>query len=116
MVTSVNIRKVTARDRVVLDLDVWMDNPDDHDFSPRVRLAGSTIELSNEGSDGTLASIELDDDALAMAERDRVVEARIKFSVHGMHGILVHKTGNPRDGPKAKKLAEPRWKTVLPLF
>ena len=62
-----------------------------------------------------LATIDLDDDALQMAERDRVVEARIKFSVHGMHGTLTHKTPNPRTGPKSKKLAEPRWKVMLPL-
>jgi len=115
MVTSVDIKKVTARDRVVLDLDVWMDNPDDYEFSPRVSLSGSTVELRQAGVDDVLATIDLDDGALAMAERDRTVEARIKFNVHGMHGTLVHKTPNPRTGPKAKKLAEPRWKTMLPL-
>ena len=69
----------------------------------------------NSSGDEVLASIDLDDEALQMAERDRTVEARIKFSVHGMHGALIHKTPNPRTGPKAKKLAEPRWKTLLPL-
>ena len=49
------------------------------------------------------------------AERDRMVELRVKFSVEGMHGTLTHKTTNVRSGPNAKKLAEPRWKTVLPL-
>ena len=49
------------------------------------------------------------------AERDRMVELRVKFSVEGMHGILTHKTKNTRIAPNAKKLAEPRWKTVLPL-
>jgi hypothetical protein len=115
MVTSINIRKVSSRGKVVIDLDVWMDDPDDFDFSPRIHLSGNSIEMRNAGDDELLASIDLDDDALLLAERDRVVEARIKFSVHGMHGVLTHKTPNPRTGPKSKKLAEPRWKTLLPL-
>ena len=115
MVTSIDIKKVSSRGKVVIDLDVWMDNPDDYDFSPRVCLAGNLIELREPSHEGILASIELDDDALLLAERDRVVEARIKFSVHGMHGILTHRTPNPQTGPKSKKLAEPRWKVMLPL-
>jgi hypothetical protein len=115
MVTSINIRKVSSRGKVVIDLDVWMDDPDDFDFSPRIRLSGNSIEVRNAGDDELFASIDLDDDALLLAERDRVVEARIKFSVRGMHGVLTHKTPNPRTGPKSKKLAEPRWKTLLPL-
>lgn len=115
MVTSINIRKVSSRGKVVIDLDVWMDDPDDFDFSPRIRLSGNRIEVRNAGDDELFASIDLDDDALLLAERDRVVEARIKFSVNGMHGVLTHKTPNPRTGPKSKKLAEPRWKTLLPL-
>ena len=115
MVTSMNIKKVSSRGKVVVDVDVWMDDPDDHDFSPRASISGNSLELRNSGGDEVLTSIELDDEALQLAERDRTVEARIKFSVHGMHGALVHKTPNPRTGPKAKKLAEPRWKTLLPL-
>ena len=92
-----------------------MNDPDDYDFSPRISLVGNAIELSEPTHEGVLASIELDDDALQLAERDRVVEARIKFSVHGMHGTLTHKTQNTRTGPKLKKLAEPRWKVMLPL-
>jgi len=99
----------------VLDLDVWMDDPNDYEFSPRVSLSGNCIEMRVAGDEAVIASIDLDDDALLLAERDRVVEARIKFSVHGMHGTLTHKTANTRTGPKAKKLAEPRWKTLLPL-
>ena len=98
-----------------MDLDVWMDDPNDIDFSPRIALVGNSIELRESTHEGVLASIELDDDALQLAERDRVVEARIKFSVHGMHGTLTHKTQNPRTGPKSKKLAAPRWKVMLPL-
>tara|TARA_B110000014_G_C20066756_1_gene555981 strand:+ start:656 stop:1006 length:351 start_codon:yes stop_codon:yes gene_type:complete len=115
MVTSIDIKKVSNRDKVVVDLDVWMDNPDDYDFSPRASLSGNSLEMRDASGTDILATIDLDDDALQMAERDRVVEARIKFSVHGMHGTLTHKTPNPRTGPKSKKLAEPRWKVMLPL-
>ena len=50
-----------------------------------------------------------------VAERDRLIELRVKFGVTGMHGVLTHKNPNPRTGPNAKKLAESRWKTLLPL-
>ncbi len=118
MVTSVHIKKVSVRDRVVVDLEVWMDNPDDYDFSPRVSLVDNLLSVSVEVESNdfeVLASAELDDEALQLAERDRLVEARIKFSVHGMHGTLTHKTPQPRSGPNSKKLAEPRWKIMLPL-
>ena len=115
MVTSIDIKKVSSRGKVVIDLDVWMNDPNDHEFSPRITLSGNSIELRVHGHEDLLASIELDDDALQLAERDRVVEARIKFNVHGMHGTLTHRTPNPRSGPKSKKLAEPRWKVMLPL-
>ena len=118
MVTSVDIKKVTARDKVVIDLDVWMEDPNDYDFSPRVSLVDNLLSLSVEDESNdfeVLASAELDDQALQLAERDRVVETQIKFSVHGMHGTLTHKTPQPRTGPNAKKLAEPRWKIMLPL-
>jgi len=114
-VTSIDIKKVSSRGKVVIDLDVWMNDPNDHEFSPRITLSGNSIELRVPGHEDLLASIELDDDALQLAERDRVVEARIKFNVHGMHGTLTHRTPNPRSGPKSKKLAEPRWKVMLPL-
>ena len=52
---------------------------------------------------------------MATIERDRMLELRVKFNVDGMHGVLLHKTPNPRDGPKSKKLAQPSWKTILPL-
>ena len=119
MVTSVHIKKVSVRDRVVVDLEVWMDNPDDYDFSPRVSLVDNLLSVSVEVESNdfeVLASAELDDEALQLAERDRLVEARIKFGVHGMHGTLTHKTPQPRSGPNSKKLAEPRWKIMLPLL
>ena len=46
---------------------------------------------------------------------DELIELRIKFGVHGMHGKLTHKTPLQRSGPNSKKLAESRWKTLLPL-
>ena len=72
------------------------------------------MSISNGGNE-TGDSIDLDDEQMNVAERDRMVELRVKFSVDGMHGVLTHKTRNVRTGPNAKKLAEPRWKTVLPL-
>ncbi|HIH81850.1 MAG TPA: hypothetical protein HA309_05405 [Candidatus Thalassarchaeaceae archaeon] len=119
MVSSIDIKKVSSRDKVVIDLDVWMDDPDDYDFSPRASLVDNILSLYVQLDDNeqeVLASFELDDDAVQLAERDRFVEARIKFGVHGMHGTLTHKTPNPRTGPNAKKLAEPRWKITLPLI
>tara|TARA_B100001996_G_scaffold125875_1_gene95399 strand:- start:359 stop:772 length:414 start_codon:yes stop_codon:yes gene_type:complete len=123
MVTSIGIKKVTIKNNVVLDLEVWMDNPDDYNFSPRLSLVDNILsiyaDLDGDGvisDDEILASVELDDEAQQLAERDRVIEARIKFSVHGMHGTLLHKTPLPQTGPNAKKLAEPRWKVMLPLL
>ena len=72
------------------------------------------MSISNGGNEAG-DSIDLDDEQMNVAERDRMVELRVKFSVDGMHGVLTHKTRNVRTGPNAKKLAEPRWKTVLPL-
>ena len=51
----------------------------------------------------------------SLPQNDRMIEMRVKFSVEGMHGVLTHKTPMPMTGPNAKKLAEPRWKTLLPL-
>ncbi|MBP04457.1 MAG: hypothetical protein CMA72_06710 [Euryarchaeota archaeon] len=115
MVRSIEITKATVRDRLVVDSEVWMEHPDDHDFQPRASIEGKRLMISNAGQSIDSASIELDDDQYAAAERDRLIELRVKFGVQGMHGVLVHKTPNPRAGPKAKKLAESRWKTVLPL-
>ena len=77
-------------------------------------MDGNSLSISNAGADAG-GSIDLDDEQMNAAERDRMVEIRVKFSVDGMHGILTHKTKNTRIAPNAKKLAEPRWKTVLPL-
>ena len=115
MGATMEITKVTARDRVVIDLDVWMDDPTDHDFQPRVHLDGSSLTVTNEGYADTFASEEIDDDTVEACERDRRVELRVKFQVEGMHGKLLLPNPIPADG-KGKKLAEPRWKTIVPIL
>ena len=114
MVSSIDITKMTVRGRVVVDLEVRMQDPDEHDFQPRAHLDGSTLCITNEGYADEQASEELDDELLEACERDRFVELRVKFSVEGMHGVLTHPHPIVMDG-KAKKLAEPRWKTIVPL-
>ena len=115
MVKSMEITKLSVREKLVVDVSVGMNNPEDYDFSPRASLDGSTMNLFNGNEEDPSASIQLDDEQIVTAERDRMVELRVKFAVEGMHGILTNKTKNVRDGPNAKKLAEPRWKTILPL-
>ena len=92
-----------------------MNDPKDYDFSPRVDIEGNTLSLRNEGDEEATTTAELDTEQLNTAERDRMLELRVKFALEGMHGVLTHKTKNTRIAPNAKKLAEPRWKTVLPL-
>ena len=55
--------------------------------------------------------VNLDDEQLEAAQRDRQVELRVKFNVHGMHGRLKHIHPIIADG-KAKKLATANWKSV----
>ena len=114
MVRSIEIKKASVRDRLIIDVDVFMNEPKDFDFSPRASMEGNSLSITNAGADAG-GSIDLDEDQMNAAERDRMVELRVKFSVDGMHGVLTHKTKNVQTGPNAKKLAEPRWKTVLPL-
>ena len=114
MVRSIVVKKAAVRDRLSGDVDVFMNQPDDFDFSPRASIEGKSLSISNGGNEAG-DCIDLDDEQMNVAERDRMVELRVKFSVDGMHGVLTHKTRNVRTGPNAKKLAEPRWKTVLPL-
>ena len=114
MVRSIEVKKASVRARLIVDVDVFMNDPDDFDFSPRASMDGNSLSITNAGADAG-GSIDLDDEQMNAAERDRMVELRVKFSVDGKHGILTHKTKNTRIAPNAKKLAEPRWKTVLPL-
>lgn len=114
MVKSMEITKASVRDRLVIDVNVVMLDPQDFDFSPRASIEGSTLSLCN-NEEPTSSSFELDSEQMTAAERDRMLELRVKFSVEGMHGVLTHKTPKPMTGPNSKKLAEPRWKTLLPL-
>ncbi len=115
MVKEMEITKVSIRERLIADLKVVMSNPRDYDFSPRAEINGATLLIRNNDDEASTTSFELDSEMMETAERDRMVELRVKFNVEGMHGVLLHKTPNPRDGPKSKKLAQPSWKTVLPL-
>jgi len=115
MVKEMEITKVSIRDRLIADLKVIMSNPRDYDFSPRADINDNILSIQNEDDDSSRTSFELDSDMMATIERDRMLELRVKFNVDGMHGVLLHKTTNPRDGPKSKKLAQPSWKTILPL-
>ena len=115
MATSIQITKATLRDRVVVDVEVWMEDPEDHDFSPRARMSSGQLHIQNEGQDDVFSTFDLEEEMQIIAERDRLIELRIRFGVHGMHGTLTHKTPLPRTGPNSKKLAESRWKTLLPL-
>ena len=109
------ITKLSVREKLVVDVSVWMNNPEDYDFSPRASLVGSTISLFNGNEKTPSATVDLDDEQAMVAERDRMVELRVKFSVEGMHGVLTNKTKNDIDGPNPKTLAEQMWKTILPL-
>ena len=115
MVKEMEITKISIRDRLIADLKVIMNNPRDYDFSPRAHINSNILSIQNEGDESSSTSFELDSEMMAIIERDRMLELRVKFNVEGMHGILLHKHPNPRDGPKSKKLAQPSWKTILPL-
>ena len=91
-----------------------MKHPDDMDFKPRLKIVENTLFISNGESQDTLAKFGLEEEHMLAAQRDRRIELRVKFQVHGMHGRL--NTINPiiADG-KAKKLATANWKTVQPV-
>ena len=42
MVKSMEITKISVREKLVVDLSVWMNDPEDYDFSPRASIEGST--------------------------------------------------------------------------
>ena len=109
------ITKVSIRDRLIADLKVIMSNPRDYDFSPRADINANILSIQNEGDDSSRTSFELDSEMMETIERDRMLELRVKFNVEGMHGVLLHKHPNPRDGPKSNKLPQPSSKTILPL-
>ena len=112
MATSIEITKATLRERVVVDVTVWMNDPEDYDFSPRAHMSEGTLHIQNAGQDDVSSNFDLEEEMLIAAERDRLIELRVKFGVHGMHGTLTHK--HPFQGwPKFQELAEPRWKTLF---
>ena len=112
-------RETAAARAIVLELSDGHQAPSERSelssVTPRASLEGTTMSLFNGSEENSFATVDLDDEQAMAAERDRMVELRVKFSVEGMHGVLTNKTKNVRDGPNAKKLAEPRWKTILPL-
>lgn len=114
MVDSIDIKRVGIRDYLSIDLEVWMHDPDDMDFKPRTKIESNTFTVSSGSTGEVMASVDLDEEQMEAAERDRQVELRIKFGVHGMHGRLVHIHPIIADG-KAKKLANSNWKTVQPI-
>ena len=115
MVKETEITKVSIRDRLIADLKVIMQNPRDYDFVPRAEINGTTLLIKNNDDEDSTTSFELDSEMMKTVERDRMFELRVKFNVEGMHGVLLHNTPITRDGPKSKKLAQPSWKTILPL-
>ena len=114
MVDSVEIKRVGIRDYLSIDVEVWMNDPDDMDFKPRTHINGNRFSISSATNGKEMASIELDEEQMEAAKRDRQVELRVKFGVHGMHGRLNHIHPIIADG-KAKKLANANWKTVQPI-
>ena len=114
MVDSIEIKRVNIRDLLSIDIEVWMNDPDDMDFRPRTHVQGNRFSVSSASTGKEMASIELDDEQLEAAERDKQVELRVKFGVHGMHGRLSHIHPIIADG-KAKKLANANWTTVQPI-
>ena len=112
---EMTLNRVQARDRLILDVEVWMKDPNDHAFAPRLVLEESMLQIHHE-DDGAVATHELSEDELELAQRDMTAEMRVKFMVRGMHEILIHQQPILADGnANVKKLAEPRWKTILPI-
>ena len=61
MVDSVEIKRVGIRDYLSIDVEVWMNNPDDMDFKPRTHISGNRFSISSASNGREMASIELDD-------------------------------------------------------
>ena len=114
MVDTIAIKRVGSRDYLSIDIEAWMNNPDDMDFKPRTKISGNTFSISSATTGKEMARVELDEEQMEAAERDRQVELRVKFGVQGMHGRLNHIHPIIADG-KAKKLANANWKTVQPI-
>ena len=46
MVKSMEITKSSIRERLIIDSEVWMHHPDDHDFQPRASIEGRILSVS----------------------------------------------------------------------
>ena len=114
MVDTIAINRVNVRDLLSVDIEVWMNDPNDFDFRPRAHLSGNKFSISSATSGKMMCDFELNDEQLEAAERDRQVELRVKFQVHGMHGRLKDIHPIIADG-KAKKLATANWKSIQPI-
>ncbi|GIT41738.1 MAG: hypothetical protein Ct9H300mP10_07480 [Methanobacteriota archaeon] len=115
MVKSMEITKVTIRNRLVVDAQVLMDDPKDYDFSPRADIEGSTLSLRNEGDEGAATSIELDSEQMNPPRENRCFELRVKFAVEGMHGGADSQDQEHQDSTqREEKSPQPRWKTPAP--
>ena len=90
MVRSIEVKKASVRNRLIVDVDVLMNEPNDFDFSPRASMEGNSLSITNAGDEAG-GSIDLDDDQMIAAERDRMVELRVKFS------CLLYTSPSPRD-------------------
>ncbi|DAC64741.1 MAG TPA: hypothetical protein D7I15_06980, partial [Candidatus Poseidoniales archaeon] len=49
MVRSIEIKKASVRDRLIIDVDVFMNEPKDFDFSPRASMEGNSLSITNAG-------------------------------------------------------------------
>ena len=114
MVDTISITRINTRDLLSVDLNVWMNHPDDHDFKPRLSIAGTTLSIRNADGEDSMADYDLAEEQLEIAQRDGRIELRVKFQVHGMHGLLNNIHPIIADG-KAKKLATANWKSVQPV-
>mgnify|MGYP006058107431 CR=1 FL=1 len=45
MVKSMEITKSSIRERLIIDSEVWMHHPDDHDFQPRASIEGRILSI-----------------------------------------------------------------------
>ena len=82
MVKSIAITKVSIRERLVVDAEVCMIDPQDFDFSPRASIEGSTLSIVNEGGDDA-STFDLDAEQVTTAERDRMLELRGEIMIRG---------------------------------
>ena len=74
MVDTIEIKRVGIRNYLSVDVEVWMNDPDDMDFKPRTHPNGNRFSISSATTGKEMVSVELDDEQMEAAERDRQVE------------------------------------------